>query len=177
MSWDTMPTAPWHTPSSFKTGMHSQWWSSMLRLMHLLHRQSLFGIRASKSGCCWMNPSSCWPTAVWLQLLLRQYQLIVDCCNLFSCNGAVVLCAWWHVTIIVAIRVIIIVKWYWRFNAFNGIPTFIVALGVTLGVCSCVTRTKKISGITSLVPEVLCTFRHQLHRDRDVRTEQNNLEN
>ncbi len=35
MHWDTMPTATWHTPSSLETGRHSQWWSSMLHLMHL----------------------------------------------------------------------------------------------------------------------------------------------
>ncbi len=113
MRWDTMPTATWHTPSSSKTGRHSQWWPSMLHLMHSwaqLHRQSLFCICASKSGSCWMNLSSCWPTTVWLQLLLRQYQLIVVCCNLFSCNGAVVLCVCWHITIIVAITVIVIIK-------------------------------------------------------------------
>ncbi len=100
-------------PSSFKTGRHSQWWLSTLCLMHLwarLHRQSIFGICASKSGMCWMNLSSCWPTAVWLQLLLLQIQLIVDCCSLFSCNGAAVLCVCWHVTIIAAITVIVIVK-------------------------------------------------------------------
>ncbi len=34
MRWDTMPTATWHTPSSLKTGWHSQWWSSMLHLMY-----------------------------------------------------------------------------------------------------------------------------------------------
>ena len=82
--------------------------------MHLwaqLHRQSFFGICTSKSGSCWMNLSSGWPTTVWLHLLLHQYQLIVVCCNLFSCNGAVVLCVCWHVTI---------VKWHWCLNAFNG---------------------------------------------------------
>ncbi len=113
MHWDTMPIAPWHTPSSFKTGRHSQWWLSMLRLMHWraqLHKQSFFGICTNKSGSCWMNLPPCWPTAVWLQLLLHQYQLIVDSCNLFSCNGAVVLCVCWHVTIIVATTVIVIVK-------------------------------------------------------------------
>ncbi len=57
-----------------------------------------------------MNLSSGWPTTVRLQLLLCQYQLIVASCNLFSCNGAVVLCMCWHVTIIVAITVIVIVK-------------------------------------------------------------------
>ncbi len=171
MRWDTMPTATWHTPSSFKTGRHSQWWLSTLHLMHLwaqLHRQSLFGICASKSGSCWMNLSSCWPTTVWLQLLLCQYQLIVACCNLFSCNGAVVLCMCWHVTIIVAIRVIMIVKWHWRLDAFNGIITLIVMLGVRLSICSCVTRMTQISGCTRLVPEVLCTFRHQLCIECDI---------
>ncbi len=101
-------------PSSFKIGRHSLWWPSTLHLMHLwaqLHRQSLYGICASKRGSCWMSLSSCWPTTVWLQLLLCPYQLIVDCCNLFGCNsGAVVLCACCHITIIVAIMVITIVK-------------------------------------------------------------------
>ena len=101
-------------PSFFKTGRHSYWWLSTLSLMHLwaqLHRQSLFGTCASKSESCWMNLSSCWPrTTVWLQLLLCPYQLIVDCCNLFSCSGTVVLHAHWCITIIVAITVIGIVK-------------------------------------------------------------------
>ncbi len=61
---------------------------------------------------CWMNLSSCWPTTVWLQLLLCRYQLIVASCNLFSCNWAVVLCVCWNITIIVAITVIVIVKWH-----------------------------------------------------------------
>jgi hypothetical protein len=64
--------------------------------------------------------------------------------------------------------VIVIVKWYWRFDAFNGITTLIVALGVTLGVCYCVTRTMQISISTSLVLEVLCTFRHQLYGERVI---------
>ncbi len=119
-----------------------------------------FGICASKSGSCWMNLSSGWPTTVWLQLLLHQYQLMVACCNLFSCNGAVVFCACWHVTIIVAITIIVIVKWHRCLDAFNGITTLIVALGVTVGVCSYVTRTMQISGCTRLVPEVLHTFQH-----------------
>ncbi len=171
MCWDTMPTATWHTPSSFKTGRHSQWWLSTLHLMHSwaqLHRQSLFGTHASKSGSCWMNLSSGWPTTVWLQLLLCQYQLIVACCNIFTCNGAVFLCVCWHVTIIVAIMVIMIVKWRWCLDTFNGITTLIVAMGVTLGVCSCVTRMTQISGSTRLVPEILCMFRHQMYGERDV---------
>ncbi len=113
MRWDTMPAATWHTLSSFKIGRHTQLWLSTLHLMHSwaqLHRQSLLGICTSKSGSCWMNLSSCWPTAVWLQFLLCPYQLIVDCCNLFSCNWAVVLCVCWHVPFIMAIRVIMIVK-------------------------------------------------------------------
>ncbi len=80
-------------PSSFKTRRHSHWWLSSLCLMHLLaqlHRQSLFGICASKCESYWMTLSSCWPTTVWLQLLLCPYQLMVHCCNLFGCNGAVV---------------------------------------------------------------------------------------
>ncbi len=97
-----------------------------------------------------------------------QYQLIVACCNLFSCNEAVVLCMCWHVTIIVAITVIMIVKWHWHLDAFNGITTLIVVLGVTLGVCSCVTRMMQIGGSTRLVLEVLCTFQHQLYGEHDV---------
>ncbi len=160
-------------PSSFKTGRHSQWWSSTLHLMHLwaqLHRQSLFGICASKSGSCWINISSCWPSAVWLQLLLHPYQLIVDCYNLFSCNGAVVLRMCWHVTTMVAITIIVIVKWHWRMDVFNGLTMLIVALSVMLAICSCVTRTMQFSGSTSLVPEVLCTFQHQLYGKCDVTT-------
>ncbi len=84
-----------------------------------IHGHSYIGshfltICVSKSGSCWMNQSSCWQTAAWLQFLLRQYLLIVDCCNLFSCNWAVVLCACWQVTIIVEITVIMIVKWDWQ---------------------------------------------------------------
>ncbi len=97
-----------------------------------------------------------------------QYQLIVACCNLFSCNRSVVLCVYWHVTIIVAVTIIVIVKWHKRLDAFNGITMLIIVLGVTLGVCSCMTRTTQISGSTRLVPEVLCTFRHQLCVERDV---------
>jgi hypothetical protein len=55
--------------------------------------------------------------------------------------------------------------------AFGCIPwptTFIIALGVTLGICSCVTRMTQLSGSTRLVPEVFCTFRHQLYRECDV---------
>ncbi len=114
-----------------------------------------------------MNLSSHWPTVVWLQLLLHPYQLIFDCCNLFSCNGAVVLGMCWHITIIVAITVIVIIKWHWHLDTFNGLATLIVALGVTLGFCSCVTRTIQINGYTRLVPEVLCTFRHQLYMECD----------
>ena len=56
-----------------------------------------------------------------------------------------------------AIRVIVIVEWHWRLDAFDGISILIVALGVsvTLGVCSCVTRRTQICGSTRLVPEVL----------------------
>ncbi len=127
-----------------------------------------FGICASTSGSCWMNLSSRWPTTVWLQVLLHPYQLILDCCNLFSCIEAVVLHMCWRVTIMVAIIIIVIVKWHWHLDAFNGITTLIIVLGVTLGVCSCVTRTTQISGSTRLVPEVLCTFRHQLYMECDV---------
>ncbi len=139
--------------------------------MHLwaqLHWQSLFGICTNESGSRWMNLSSGWPTTVWLQLLLCLYQLIVACCNLFSCNWAVVLCVCLLVTIIVAIMVIVIVKWHWRLGAFNSLTMLIVVLGVTLGVCSCVTRTMQISGSTRLVPEVLHTFWHQLYVECDV---------
>ncbi len=157
--------------SSFKAGKHSRWWSFTLHLMHLwaqLQRQSPFGICASKSGSCWMNLSSCWPTAFWLQLLLRQYQLIVNCCNLISCNGAIVLRTCWCVTLMVAIMINVIVKWDWHLDAFNGLTTLIVALGVTLSICSCMTRMTKISSSTSLVPAVLRTFRHQLCMDCDI---------
>ncbi len=133
-----------------------------------LHRQSLSGMCASKSGSCWMNLSSCWPTTDWPQLLLNPYQLIVDCCNLFIYNGAVVLQVCWCITIIVAITVIMIIKRHWHLDAFNGQTTFIFALGVTLSICSCVTRATQISGSASLVPEVLHTFRHQLYRKREV---------
>jgi hypothetical protein len=65
-----------------------------------------------------------------------------------------------------AITVIMIIKWHWRLDAFK--PTLIIALGVTLGICSCVTRMMQISGSTRLVLEVLCTFRPQLYRDCDI---------
>jgi hypothetical protein len=68
----------------------------------------------------------------------------------------------------VAITVIMIVKCHWHLDTFNGITTLIVALGVMLGNCSCVTRMTQISGGTSLVPEVLCTFRHQLYVEPDI---------
>ncbi len=100
-------------PSSFMTGKHSHWLPSRLRLMHLwahLHRLSLVGICTSKSGSLWMNLSSCWPTTVWLQLLLRSHHCIIDYCNLFSCNGEVVLRVCWYVTTMVTIKVIMIVK-------------------------------------------------------------------
>ncbi len=132
MCWDAMPTAPWHSSTSFKTERHSQWWLSMLHQMHSwaqLHRQSLFGICTRKSESFWMNLSSHWPTAVWLQLLLRQYSLIFACCNLFSFNGAIVLCVCYHVTIMMAITVIVILKWHWRLDTFNGLTTLIIALG------------------------------------------------
>ncbi len=155
-----MPTATWHTPSSLETGRHSGW-SSTLHLIHMweqMHRQLLFGICASKSGSCWMNLSYCCPTTVWLQLLLHQYQIIVACSNLFNCNGAVVLCMCWHVTIIMAITVMMIIKWHWHLDEFNGLITFIVVLGVTLGVCSCMTRMR---GPLHLQTSVVCeTWRH-----------------
>jgi hypothetical protein len=158
------------TYSLFQKGIHNDGHSRCIWCIrgHRCTGSHFFGIYASKSGSCWMNLSSRWPTTVWLQLLLHQYQLIVSGCNLFCCNEAVVLCVCWHVTIIVAITVIVIVKWHWHLDAFNGITTLIVALGGTLGVCSCVTRTTQISGCTRLVLEVLCTFRHQLCVERDV---------
>jgi hypothetical protein len=61
-----------------------------------------------------------------------------------------------------------IIKWHWCLDAFNGITTLIVALGVTLGVCTCVTMMTRISGSTSLMPKLLCTFRHQFYRDSDI---------
>jgi hypothetical protein len=67
----------------------------------------------------------------------------------------------------VAITVIVIVKWHWRLDAFNGLTTLILALGVMLGVCSCVTRTRQISSSTRLVPEDLRIFRYQLYGERD----------
>ncbi len=155
MRWDAMPTATWHTPSSSRQESfnndgrpHCIW---CIR-GHCCTGSHFFGICTGKSGSCWMNLSSRWPTTVWFQLLLRQYQLKVACCNLFSCNGGLVLCVCWHVTIIVAITVIVIVKWHWHSDAFNGLTTLIIVLGVTLGVCSCVTRTTQISGCTRLVP-------------------------
>jgi hypothetical protein len=171
MRWDTMPTATWHTPYfSRQGGIHNDGRPHCIWCIrgHSCTGSNFFGICASKSGSRWMNLSSCWPTTVWLQLLLCPYQLIVACCYLFSCNGAVVLCVCWHVTIIMAVAVIVIAKWHWRLDGFNGITTLIVALGVTLVICSCVTRRTQISGCTRLVPEILCIFQHQLYGERDV---------
>ncbi len=42
------------------------------------------------------------------------------------------------------------------------------SLGVTLGICSCVTRTMQISNSTRLVKEVFCMFRHQLCMECDI---------
>ncbi len=170
MRWDTMPKATWHTPSSFETGRHSQWWSSTLHLMHLwaqLHRQSLSGICASKSGSCWMNLSSCWTTTVLASAptaSISTYSCLLKSIQL-QCGSKLCMC--WHNTIIVAITVIVIVKWHCCLDAFNGITTLIVTLGVMLGIFSCVTRTTQISSCTKLLPEVLCTFRHQLCVERD----------
>jgi hypothetical protein len=69
---------------------------------------------------------------------------------------------------IAAIMVIMTIKWHWYLDAFNGLAMLILALGVTLGICSCVTRMMQISGSTSLVPAVHCTFRLQLYRDCDI---------
>ncbi len=143
----------------------------MLRLMQLwaqLHRQSLFGISTSKSESCWMNLSSHWPTAVWLQLRVYPYQLIIDCCNQIRCNRAVVLHVYWCITMMMAIAVIMIVKWDWCLDTFNGLTTFILVLRVMLGVCSCVTMSMQISVSTRLVLEVLHTLRHQLYKEHDV---------
>ncbi len=139
------------------TILHILWYSSVTISHILLYLCSLFTIHTSR--VLWYSTWH-WPTIVWLQLLLCHYQLIDDFCNLFSCNGTIVFSACWHVTIIVVITVIVIVKWYWHFNAFNGITTFIAALGVTLGICYWLTRMMQINISTSLVPEVLCTFRH-----------------
>ncbi len=171
MRWDTMPTATWHTPySSRQEGIHNVGRPRCIWCIrgHSCTGSHFFGICASKSGSHWMNLSSCWPTTVWLQLLLCPYQLIVVYCNLFSCNGAVVLRVCWHVTLIMAITIIVIAKWHWRLDTFNGITMLIVALGVTLGICSCVTRMTQISGCTRLVLEILCTFWHQLYGEPAV---------
>ncbi len=54
------------------------------------------------------------------------------------------------------------------FRCIQWHSTLIVVLGVTLGICSCVTSTTQISGSARLVPEVLCTFIHQLYIERDL---------
>jgi hypothetical protein len=63
---------------------------------------------------------------------------------------------------------VMIVKWHWHLDAFNGIIKLIIVLDVMLGICSCVTRMMQISGSTRLVPEVLCMFRHQLCIEGDI---------
>ncbi len=128
-----MPTATWHTPSSSRQeGIHNDDRRCCIWCIcgHSCTGTHFFGICTSKSRSLWMNLSSCWPTTVWFQLLLCQYQLIVACCNLFSCNGALVLCVCWHMTIIVAVTVIMIVKWHWCSDTFNGLTTLIIVLGV-----------------------------------------------
>ncbi len=59
-------------------------------------------------------------------------------CQPYSCLLQSIQVQWvlrvcWHVAIIVAITVIVIVEWHWRLDVFNGITTLIVALDVTLG--------------------------------------------
>ena len=51
----------------------------------------------------------------------------------------------------------------WHLDGFNGLTMLIIALGVTVGVCSCVMRITQISCTTRLVLEVLCGFQHQLY--------------
>ncbi len=40
--------------------------------------------------------------------------------------------------------------------AFDGLTILFVELGVELGICYCMTKTKQISDSKRLVPEVLC---------------------
>jgi hypothetical protein len=68
----------------------------------------------------------------------------------------------------VAIMGIVNVKWRWRLGTFNGIAMLIIALGVALSICSCATRVVQMSGSTSLVLEILRTFRHQSYGELDV---------
>jgi hypothetical protein len=111
MRWDTMPTAIWQTPSSFKTGRHSQWWSSMLHLMHSwaqLHRQSL---AISTYSCLLQSIQLQWVSSLvhvltrhnycgnhshcdrWVALAFRriQWHNNIDCC--VGCHvGRLLLC-------------------------------------------------------------------------------------
>ncbi len=131
--------------------------------MHLwaqLHRQSLFGILDESIILLANNSLASAPAAS-----LSTYAC---CCKPFSCNGAVDLRVCWCITMMVAITVIVIGKWNCHLDALNGLTMLILALGVTLGIRSCVTRAKQISGSTSLVLEVLCTFRNQLYKEYDI---------
>ncbi len=161
-----MPIATWHTPSSFKTGRHSQWWSSTLHLMHLwaqLRRQSLFGICASKSGSCWMNLSSCLalaPTASistyscllqsiqlqWGSSLVRVLKRHNYCGNHGHRDRQVALafgCIQWHNNVHPCVG-----EHVWHMLLHD--------------------KATQISGSARLVQEVLCTFRHQLCVVRDI---------
>jgi hypothetical protein len=139
-----------------------------------LHRQSFFGLCTSKSESCWINLSYCWQAIIWLQLLLCSYQLTVDWCNLISCSGAVVLHVCWYVTMIDTSQwwwqswSSWFSKWQWRLDAFDCITALIVALGVMLCFCSCVTRATQISISTNFVLKVVRTFRRQVYGERDV---------
>ncbi len=90
-----------------------------------------------------------------------QYYFIVACCNLFSCNGSVVLCVLTRHNycgnhghpdhqVALAFRCI---QWHNNVNC---------CIGCHIELCSCVTRTTQINVCTGLLPEVLCMFRHQL---------------
>ncbi len=114
-----------------------------------------------------MNLSSGWPTTVWLQLLLCPYHLIVDCCNHSVAMGQKIAHVLKHHNYCgnhshCDCQVALAFKCIQRHN------NVIIALGVTLRICSCVTRTMQISSCTRLVLEILSTFRHQLCMERDV---------
>jgi hypothetical protein len=71
------------------------------------------------------------------------------------------------VAIIVAIKVIMIVKWHWWLHIQwpNNIDP---CVGRHVWHMLLHDKVMQISSSTKFVPEVLCTFRHQLYRERDV---------
>ncbi len=171
MRWDTMPTATWHTPSSFKIGRHSQLWLSTLHLMHLwaqLHRQSLFWHMCKEkwklldeSIILLANnslASACTASISTYSYLLQSIHLqwgsslvrVLTCHNYCGNQG--------HCDCQVALAFGCI-QWP------NNIDPCIGGHARHLLLHDKVTQ---ISGSARLVQEVFCTFRHQLCIEHDI---------